>query len=74
MTKAEHALAAIEEHYRKCEEAWKAVHHEAQHAYGIWQAANERRLRLAVERNNAWGQLEMARATVAADTRWRGKR
>ena len=73
MTKAEQALARTEGHFRECEAAWEAAHHEGQQAYGIWQAADEMRLRLAVEMNNARGALEMARAAVAAERRANGK-
>ncbi len=69
MTQAEQKLSATEDYHRKCVAAWEAAHFEGQKAYGIWQAAKEKRLRLVVEKNNAWGELEMARAAVAAECR-----
>lgn len=73
MTQAEQKLSATEDYFRKCMEAWEAAHFEGQKAYGIWQAANEKRSRLAVEKNNAWGDLEMAQAAVAAERRTPGE-
>jgi hypothetical protein len=68
MTKAEQ-LAEAEERFRECAFACASALDESHHAYGIWQAADAKLVRLLVEKNNAWGALEMARATVAAERR-----
>lgn len=47
---------------------WSCADRECSEAYTAWQVACRRREALAIKKNNAWGDLEMARAEATAVT------
>lgn len=48
------------DYFEKCAKEWDEANAETIRCYGLWQAALARRKRLAVEKNNAWRELQMA--------------
>lgn len=47
---------------------WDRAERDCREAYVSWQVACRRREELAAKKNNAWGELEMARAEATATT------
>lgn len=63
-------MTPTEDNYRKLVKAWDDEHKENCRLHAMWQDSCTRRLRLAVQKNSAWAELEMERAAakVAAST------
>lgn len=66
---AEAKLALAQEHFAKCVKAFEAAHLESRAAFAAYDRAASRRQSMAIAKNNAWGELEMARAAVDASRR-----
>lgn len=61
-------MSPAEDNFRKLVKAWDDEHKENCRLHAMWLDSCERRLRLAVQRNNAWAELEMERAAIAKAT------
>ncbi len=49
-------------HFNRLVADWADADQECGRLYVLWTVAVERRLRLAIAKNDAWGELEMAKA------------
>lgn len=61
-TTSDKAVEQAELRFNHLVREWDEAQGDCSHLYNLWQRANRRREMLAVAKNNAWGELEMARA------------
>jgi hypothetical protein len=67
-------VSTADDYHSKCVVEWLKADAECSRTYALWQAAVERRVRLAIKKNEAWGELEMARAEAKAALKKRRSR
>lgn len=55
-----------DKYYRHCIEEWTEADRDCRRYFLLWETAKHRRELLAITKNNAWGDREMAKAEDAA--------
>ena len=62
-------LETKQRYFERLVRDWAKADKECGRAYLLWQAACERRLQAAIAKNNAYGELQMARAEASSVSR-----
>lgn len=62
MTKIPASRLKAQQKFNRLVAEWDQAERECREAYVAWEVANRHRQRIAIDRNNAWGELQMAEA------------